>query len=680
MKLSDSVTAIKGLGAKKALQLKKLEIGEIQDFLYQYPREYQDKRRIIKINETENEAFALVQGKVILKVQTGYRRKQMLRVLVEDATGAMEVLFFNGRFLMKELEHESRYTFYGKVSVENGKRKMIHPEFYRGMDFKTGIIPIYPLARGITQKDMAKWHTTALDLMIQAECEYLSKDIIERRNLCGYDYGMKNIHFPDGKNHLKAAKYRLIFDEFLLLQMGLLKMKNYMENHSEGIAFSSNKGNIDDFINTLPYELTKAQRRVAKEISDDMEKKKTMNRLVQGDVGSGKTVIAEIALYKAVKNGYQGVMMAPTELLAKQHFEGLTRDFRRFGIKVGFLGGNMGAKDRRKTLEEVQNGNIQILVGTHALIQPNVVFSNLGIVITDEQHRFGVNQRRSLAEKGENPDVLVMTATPIPRTLAVILYGDLDISIIDELPPNRQTIITKTSKFSERERIYGFVKKELEKGRQTYVVAPLISESESLENVRSAEEIYEELKREFSGFSVALLHGGMKQAEKDFIMNEFYENRIQMLVSTVVIEVGINVPNSTIMVVENAERFGLAQLHQLRGRIGRGQHQSYCLLISDCKTSVSKERIDIMVSTSDGFAIAEKDLELRGPGEFFGLRQHGIPNLKLGDLTKHISIFNEAKEEAKRIYAQDCKLQNLEYKKLKNRLEYFYKQQDAMGL
>lgn len=387
-----------------------------------------------------------------------------------------------------------------------------------------------------------------------------------------------------------------------------------------------------------------------------MESDKVMNRLVQGDVGSGKTIVAEIALYKAVKNGFQGVFMAPTELLAKQHFEGLTEEFDKHDIKVGLLTGSMSAKNKKDTLEELAEGKIHILVGTHALIQPNVIFKNLGLVITDEQHRFGVNQRNVLAQKGNNPDILVMTATPIPRTLAVIIYGDLDISIIDELPPGRQKIITNSVDENNRGRAYSFIRQEIEKGRQVYVVAPLIEESESIENVVSAEELYEQLQKEFYDIKVAILHGEMKQAEKDEIMQKFYEGSINILVSTVVIEVGINVPNATIMLIENAERFGLAQLHQLRGRVGRGKHQSYCILVSKGKTLISKERIDIMVSTSDGFVIAEKDLELRGPGEFFGVRQHGIPDLKLADLIRHIKILNIAREEAKSILEKDPKL------------------------
>ncbi len=655
MNLNDSVGTIKGIGPKKAEALKKIGIEKIEDFFYYYPRYYQDRREIRKIIELDAGSFALVQGEVKLKVKGGYGRKQTLKLLVTDDSGSMEVIFFNPKFILNKFEIGKEYTFYGKTMIEYGKRKMLHPEFYRSEEnVAQGIIPIYPLTFGISQNDMYKWQKEAFSLIDQVP-EPLTEEIIKRNKLCDIKYGISNIHFPKDKSHLKVAKYRLIFDELLFLQIGLLSIKNRISSQEKGINFNKDI-NIDNFINKLPYPLTNAQKRVISEINNDMESEKVMNRLVQGDVGSGKTVVAEIALYKAVKSGFQGVLMAPTELLAKQHYESLKMEFRQHEINVGFLAGNMSAKNKRETLELLENGEIDILVGTHAIIQPNVKFKKLGIVITDEQHRFGVNQRNLLMEKGQNPDILVMTATPIPRTLAVIIYGDLDISIIDELPPGRQKIITKAAEKGSRDKAYSFVRQEIQKGRQAYVVAPLIEESENLENVVSAEELYEQLQKDFYDINVAILHGEMKQAEKDNIMQRFYEGEIQILVSTVVIEVGINVPNATLMIIENAERFGLAQLHQLRGRVGRGKHQSYCILISKGKTPISKERIDIMVSTSDGFVIAEKDLQLRGPGEFFGVRQHGLPDLKLADLIRHIHILNLAREEAKGILEKDYKL------------------------
>ncbi|QHI73824.1 ATP-dependent DNA helicase RecG [Aminipila terrae] len=666
MNLNDRVTTIKGIGPKKAEALYKIGINKIEDFLYFYPRGYQDRRQVTKIGELENSSLALVQGKVKLKIKGGYGKKQTLKLLVSDDSGSMEVVFFNAKFLISKFEPEDEFTFYGKVSNEFGKFKMLHPEFLKTEEnYMHGIIPIYPLTTGISQQDMYKWQNIANHLLPQAQ-EPLTEDIIEKNKLCDLKYALDNIHFPKDKSHLKIAKYRLVFDELLFLQIGLLSVKNRITSEEKGISFNKNI-NIQDFIKNLPYPLTNAQKKVIDEINDDMESDKVMNRLVQGDVGSGKTVIAEAALYKAVKNGFQGVLMAPTELLARQHFEGLRREFEGLGIEIGFLSGSMSAKNKNNTLERLAQGKIHILVGTHAIIQPTVLFKNLGIVITDEQHRFGVNQRNLLAEKGQNPDVLVMTATPIPRTLAVIIYGDLDISVIDELPPGRQQIITKAFTQKKKESAYSFVRQQIQEGRQAYVVAPLIEESEALENVLSAEELYEQLQKDFCDVKIALLHGAMKQTEKDDVMEKFYEGIIKILVSTVVIEVGINVPNASIMLIENAERFGLAQLHQLRGRVGRGKHQSYCFLLTAGESPVSKERIKIMTATSDGFAIAEKDLELRGPGEFFGIRQHGLPDLKIADLIRHINILNIAREEAKAILEKDPKLLSHEMAEIRER-------------
>ncbi len=680
MNLNDEVIAIKGIGPKKAEALRRIGICKIEDFLYYYPRDYQDRRQIKKIRELENGSLALAAGTVNSKIKGGYGKKQILKLLITDESGAMEVIFFNAQFLVNKFEMNRQYVFYGKATVEYGKTKMVHPEFFTNeQENICGIIPIYSLTAGISQADMFKWQAIAVGMVNQQLHEHLTQELIEKNKLCDLGYALSNIHFPQDKNHLKAAKYRLIFDELLFLQMGLLSIKNRITTEEKGIVFHKNI-DVYEFIQMLPYALTNAQKKVIQEINDDMESEKVMNRLVQGDVGSGKTVVAETALYKAVKSGFQGVLMAPTELLAKQHYEGLSQEFSKHGIRVGFLSGSMSAKNKKDTLQLLAEGEIHILVGTHAIIQPNVKFKNLGLVITDEQHRFGVNQRNLLTEKGKNPDLLVMTATPIPRTLAVIVYGDLDISIIDELPPGRQKIITTAVEQGNRSKAYSFVRQQIQEGRQAYVVAPHIEESESLENVISAQELHEQLQKEFYNMEVALLHGEMKQADKDCIMQKFYDGHIDILVSTVVIEVGINVPNATIMVIENAERFGLAQLHQLRGRVGRGKHQSYCILISHGKSSISKERLKIMVSTSDGFVIAEKDLELRGPGEFFGVRQHGLPELKLADLMRHITILNIAKEDAKAILEKDPKLLSYEMAEIRHKIIKFFGENAVLSI
>lgn len=680
MERTDQVTVLKGVGPKKATALEKLNIRTIEDLQSFFPRDYQDRRSPCSISQLKEDRPAYVRGKVELIIKDPFRRgkKQILRILVSDDSGKLEVVFFNARYLADTFKVGSSFDFFGKPSLSYGKMQMVHPDFSTAEKASPqGILPVYPLTSGLSQKEMRTWQKIAL-LEAPAATEYLPEDLVKRNRLCGLDYAISNVHFPKEKEPLLQGKYRLVFDELLALQTGLLAARQNAVSGKKGLVFDPN---VDekDYVQKLTYDLTGAQQRVIDEIINDLQSGKVMNRLVQGDVGSGKTVVAETALYKAVKSGFQGVMMAPTELLAKQHYGGLRQGFAHHNIKVGLLTGSMTAKEKREVLEQLASGEIQILVGTHAIIQPDVVFHKLGLVITDEQHRFGVNQRAKLSEKGDNPHVLVMTATPIPRTLAVILYGDLDISIIDELPPGRQKIITRATDESHRDICYDFVEKELEKGRQAYVVAPLIDESEVLE-VKSAEELYQELKSRFKNKKAALLHGGMKQQEKDDIMTRFYANEIQVLVSTVVIEVGINVPNATVMVIENAERFGLAQLHQLRGRVGRGSHQSYCMLVSKESSEVAQQRAQIMVDSQDGFYIAEEDLKLRGPGEIFGTRQHGVPDLNLADLAKHMKILNRVKKEADCIIKEDPLLETEKYAGLKTRVAKLFGEDFSLKL
>ncbi len=667
MELKQPVTNLKGIGPKKAALLEKLGIYTLEDLLLHYPRDYQDRRNICSISELQEDKPVLIQGVVKSVKSDPYRpgRKQILRVFVVDKTGGIEILFFNARYLAQQFRSGKTYDFYGRAVQNRGKWQMIHPDFSESdsSDIRC-ILPVYSTTAGLGQKEIRTWQRTLLDHVGEMK-DYLPEDMIERNNLCSLDYAVKNVHFPTDKAPLLQGKYRLIFDELLALQTGMLTARHYTIDNKTGIIFDDSAEN--EYINGLPYPLTGAQNRVVKEIAQDLKSGKVMNRLVQGDVGSGKTVVAEIALYKAVKNGYQGVMMAPTEILAKQHFESLSKGFERHGVTVGLLTGSQTAAQKREVLEQLKSGKIKILVGTHAIIQPDVKFKNLGLVITDEQHRFGVKQRTALSEKGDNPHILVMTATPIPRTLAVILYGDLDVSIIDELPPGRQKIITQSITESQRENCYDFVEKQITEGRQAYVVAPLIEESEVLD-VKSAEELYEEISDRFINYSVALLHGAMKQKEKDEIMERFYNNEIHILVSTVVIEVGINVPNATMMIIENAERFGLAQLHQLRGRVGRGKYQSYCVLVSQGKSEIAKKRAELMVESQDGFYIAEQDLQLRGPGEIFGTRQHGVPDLAIADLAKHIKILYEVKKEADIIMEVDPFMKSEKYKGLRERV------------
>lgn len=678
MELHDSISSIKGIGPKKAEALSKLNIKTLEDLIYFFPRDYEDRRCVKNISQLEEDETAVVRARVTLVVNDRYRRgsKRLIRLLVTDDTGSLEVVFFNAGYLAKSFNAGDEYVFYGKVSANFGKMQMVHPDFSRD-DSVSGILPVYPLTKGITQREMRIWQKSAEALYCRAE-EILSPGTIENNRLCSIEYALRNVHFPEEKQKLLEGKYRLVFDELLVMQTGLLAAGTNSREGRNGIAFSA-EVSVQDYIDSLPYPLTGAQSRCVDEIIADLESGKVMNRLVQGDVGSGKTAVAEIAMYKAVKCGYQAVLMAPTEILAKQHYEGLKKSFAAHGIEVGFLSGTMKAAEKRENLRMLEDGTIQILIGTHAIIQPEVRFSRLGLVITDEQHRFGVKQRISLKEKGENPNVLVMTATPIPRTLAVILYGDLDVSVIDELPPGRQKIRTRSLTADQRSRCYDFVEKQLQQGRQAYVVTPLIEDSEVLD-VKSAQQVTEELSQRFRRYKVALIHGGMKQSEKDSIMELFYRGEIDVLVATVVIEVGINVPNATVIVIENAERFGLAQLHQLRGRVGRGSFSSYCFLIRDGNSEIAKKRCEIMEASSDGFYIAEEDLKLRGPGEIFGTRQHGLPDLNIADLARHISILNVAKNEAKIIIENDPQLKKTENQPLRRRVIRLFGEDFSLNL
>ncbi len=667
MDLRESVTSLKGVGPKKAEALKKLGISTMEDLVFFLPRSYEDRRNRVDISDAAEDQNSVVTGEVKLVVNDRYRggRKQMLRLLVEDGTGSMEVVFFNAKYLQHSFRTGRKYTFFGKVTRNFGKMQMIHPEFSDADGMEDGILPVYPLTKGISQREMRTWQKSLKRAYSMAE-DILSSEAVERNRLCSLSYALENVHFPQEKQKLLEAKYRLIFDELLILQTGLFMARQNVTDGRNGIAFSP-EADTGRYIESLPYPLTGAQQRCVEEIERDLESSTAMNRLVQGDVGCGKTAVAEIAMYKAVKSGYQAVLMAPTEILAAQHFDGISRAFEAHGIRTAFLTGSLKAAQKRKVLEQIATGEAQVIIGTHAVIQPDVDFSRLGLVITDEQHRFGVRQRVKLREKGENPNVLVMTATPIPRTLSVILYGDLDVSIIDELPPGRQQTVTRCLKSEKRGECYDLVEQQLKQGRQAYVVTPLIEESETLD-AKSAEQVAAELKKRFRGYSVELIHGAMSQDEKDRIMESFSRGETDVLVATVVIEVGINVPNATVIVIENSERFGLAQLHQLRGRVGRGSHRSYCFLILDGGSEIAEKRGQIMEASSDGFFIAEEDLKLRGPGEIFGTRQHGLPDLAITDLSKHMKIMEQAKEEAKAMLADDPALDAPEHSALRRRI------------
>ncbi len=647
---SDSITVLRGVGPKKAEAFEKLNIRTVGDMLTYYPRTYEDRRTVTPAAEAEDGDTVLIRGRILssrlLRISRG---RSMLIVTGEDGSGRFESLFFNAPYLAKNIQTGAEYDMYGKVKLEKGTVKLLHPSATRSEDAPRGIIPVYPLTKGITNNEIIRLQRLLREYALRLP-DPLSGEIRKRNNICGLSYALSNIHFPEDRQKLRESRYRLVFDEFLAMQLGLGLMKNSSYMEAGGIKFSPS---VDEgeYIDSLDFQLTNAQRRVIREIVDDMESPTVMNRLLQGDVGSGKTVVAETALYKAVRSGYQGVLMAPTEVLARQHFRDLRRHFERFGIKVLFLSSSLKKSERDEMLSDLASGRGDILVGTHAVIQPDVKFADLGLVITDEQHRFGVRQRSLLTKKGLRPDRLVMTATPIPRTLTVTAFGDMQVSKIDELPAGRKPVETRSFNEASRRGAYDILREELKKGHQGYVVTPLIDEAYM--EARSVSEVFEELRNSFRGYEIAMLHGEMKSAEKDDIMGRFAAGEIDVLVSTVVIEVGINVPNATVMLVENAERFGLAQLHQLRGRVGRGSAASFCLLITCSNSDRARERAEILCDTGDGFVIAEKDLELRGPGEIFGVRQHGELDLKIGDMFKHYKVMEKAMEEAKRILSGD---------------------------
>lgn len=675
MNLKDNISCLRGVGAKRAEALKKLNIKTIGDLLWLFPRKYEDRRNVLSVMEAPLDTDVLISGRVVTAGLSGnpYSRSRLLKVLIEDNTGTVQLLFFNGKYLANYFKPGAEFVFFGKITLRNGIRQMTHPEFHKPGDKGDirGLIPVYPLTEGLTQNQLRSWQLELTEKHAAEEAaEWLPDWIVTECNLCSPAHALSNIHFPKERKNFLEARYRLIFEELLTLQTGLFYIKNGSRGNANAVA-ASKAVSVKPFENSFQFELTDSQKKVFAQIEKDMEQEKNMNRLVQGDVGSGKTAVAEMAMFKAVKSGFQAAMMAPTELLAKQHFASLKRDFEPFGVKVGLLSGSLSAKERKAVLESLKSGETDILVGTHALIQSDVRFANLGLVITDEQHRFGVNQRELLSAKGRNPDILVMTATPIPRTLAVILYGDMDISVIDGMPRGRKPIKTFARKESARGKVYDFVHEQVKQGRQAYVVAPLIEESEKL-SCRSAEEVFEELRAKYPDIRIGFVHGLMKQNEKDAAMEKFAAGETDILVSTVVIEVGIDVANASVMVIENSERFGLAQLHQLRGRVGRGSTQSYCILISDSESRVAKKRNEIMCQTTDGFVIAEEDLKLRGPGELFGTRQHGLPELNISDLVRNAEILETTKNIAVELIERDPELSSPENSGLKERVRKMF--------
>ena len=666
--LNKDVKYVKTVGPNRVKLLNKLNIFTLKDLITYFPRDYEDRSKPKNICECIDGEEVLIQAIVVSRItEIRLRKMTMYKLIIRDETATCTAVWFNQSYLKNIFKVGEKYNFYGKISNKLGKIEIASPVFdIAGKTNNTGkIIPLYPLTYNLSQNVIRKIIENGLKEVEGNLLETLPEYILKQYNLLEINKTFHNIHFPKELSDFNIARRRLVFEELLTMQLALLSLKNNYSNESKGIAFSKD-AKMSDVINILPFKLTKAQLKVLEEIDNNMESEKSMNRLLQGDVGSGKTVVAMISAYKAIKSGYQATIMAPTAILATQHMENFSKIFNDLGIKCELLISSITKKKKEEILERLAKGEIDILIGTHAILEENVIFKNLGLVITDEQHRFGVKQRTTIANKGKNPDVLVMTATPIPRTLALILYGDLDISIIDELPPNRKKIDTFAVRKSMEERVNNFVKQQIKEGRQAYVVCPLVEENDEM-NLKSVEELTEKYKTEtFKNYRVEYLHGKMKAKEKDEIMNNFKDGKIDILISTTVIEVGVDVPNASIMVVENAERFGLAQLHQLRGRVGRGEYQSYCILKYKGNSETIRQRMKVMCDTNDGFIISEKDLELRGTGDFFGTEQHGLPAFKIANLFEDMPILKVAQELAIKIINNDPKLEKEENRLLKN--------------
>ena len=664
--LNKDVKYVKTVGPNRVKLLNKLNIYTLKDLITYFPRDYEDRSKPKNLCECVDGEEVLIEAMATGRINEMHKGKMTIsRLVVKDQTGTCFITWFNQGYLRDKFQTGRMYRFFGKISNRNGRLEMNSPVYDEIDKSKnTGrIIPIYPLTYELKQNTLRKIMENGLAEVKGMLPETLPEYIMKENNLWDINNTIERIHFPVELSDFNKARERLVFEELLTMQLALLKLKNNYEQNTNGIQFDKNV-KMSDVINELPFKLTKAQLRVLDEIDTDMESNKSMNRLLQGDVGSGKTVVAMIAAYKAVKSGYQAAIMAPTAILASQHLEGFKGILDKFGIRCELLISSITKKKKEEILHKLQEGEIDILIGTHAILEENVVLKKLGLVVTDEQHRFGVKQRGKIAAKGERPDVIAMSATPIPRTLALILYGDLDISIIDELPPNRKKIETYAVRKNMEERVNAFIRKQINEGRQAYIVCPLVEENEEMD-LKSVIELAEKYKKEtFSEYKVEYLHGKMKAKEKDEIMQRFKDGEIKILIATTVIEVGVNVPNASIMVVENAERFGLAQLHQLRGRVGRGEYQSYCILKYEGNGETVRQRMKVMCDTNDGFIISEKDLELRGSGDFFGTEQHGLPEFKIANLFEDIGILKKAQKIAINIMEDDPLLEKEKNKKL----------------
>lgn len=675
MKITDSVQYLKGVGPKKKAELARLGIARVYDLLTYFPRTYEDQSALTRIADLRPGTVATVAGTIVnLQEQTGRRGLTILTAYLNDGTGILQVTWFNQKYLKKTLKAGRRVFVSGKAAYAYGGRGQFAMSQLRSFQVLEpgeqaqglcGILPVYAATEHLNQKFFRTLIAEALEAAGDLP-ELIPAHILAAHHLMGRGEALYAVHFPKDGAELKRARYRLAFSELYLIQCGLLLLKKQSQETKRGIRHQPSGKLVKAVLAGLPFTLTHDQQQAWQEICRDMERTVPMRRLVQGDVGSGKTVIAMLALVKTVENGRQGAMMAPTEILAAQHYENLSSKLAPLGIRVGYLSGHLTPKKRRAMHEAIARHEVDIVIGTHALIQDDVHFAHLGLVITDEQHRFGVEQRAALVRKGEQPHTLVMSATPIPRTLALLVYGDLDVSIIDELPPGRQPVQTVCVDERYRARLNAFIDKLIGEGRQVFVVCPKVEETDDVpSDLKSAEEHAQVLQRTFPQHRVACIHGRMKAKDKDACMAAFAAGETDILVSTTVIEVGVDVPNAALMIIENAERFGLSQLHQLRGRIGRGPFQSYCVLVSDAHTDEARARLKVLCDTADGFQIAEADLRQRGPGDFFGNRQHGLPALHIADLGTNMTAVNDARDAARTVLAADPTLSAPEHAALR---------------